>query len=1161
MLKIQQSTDTGWSIKKFRNAKGSGGVRRGTQAEKIFPEKFLQSDGIQIEDIYEIEPKQVKGRRAGSPRELAVDIDVGKEESCLVAVRHPSGALTFHPNTGMSEGSRRGGSKDRTIARFRIPLRQRASGNGRRGIISKAVKVVVVKVAKAAVDKAVSLVLPKLAEKWETWSWSKKNLTEGWFQVIRQSGQDPGIRLESALPVAGQRNLLFIHGTFSHASSAFGSLAKGDFFDRLHSTYGDRIYAFNHFTLSRTPEENAQHLLKSLTNKVYEFDVITHSRGGLVLRSLVELNNGSRSTTQRFHLRHAVLVASPNDGTPLARPSRWEETVGWVANLMEMFPDNPFTTGAEFVSEAIVWLASHVAGDLPGLHSMDEGSEVLASLQSPPGPPRDAYSALVANVHPEDSLWQRILDVGVDHFFGSANDLVVPTEGGWMIDRDGQTHIPSDRIGCFGPGGNILVSKDRIVNHTNFFQQPETIDFLVKALIGKSHDLVSVNLAQALPHRRLARSVMTSTVQPPLQAESSRLSKLTAAPSRITTESMLLSLRDDIDTFHIVILDRDEDQNVKKEKEDEEGKKEKERKKKKEDEGPKFTRVFASYRGARVVEKMQLSGGSDGPRTSFGKIIRFHESIKNYTNRVRGSLPSDEKMRQFGIDLFETLFQGDVRRLYDEARASQRGRKLDLILTSMIDWVADKPWEFAYDPSRECFLATEEIHFVRNVLTAIPADIIRRNSGPLRMLVASSQPVGFGRLSVDQELEVIRRGFEPLIEAGLVTVEVLPRATPSVIHGYLSTGNYNVVHFIGHGVFDEQEQQGYLIFEDNRRNSFRLGQRQVREIFCQRGINLVFLNACQTAEGSTADFNMGIAQSLVAHGLPALVANQYSVLDSSATSFAQHFYWSLAQGMSLGKAARESRIAVNYALQGELIDWAVPVVYAQDPNYTLCETPATRSRIPATTVRSMSQRRILDHSERIAVWDIDHVFPGLATTLGKMSKSQSTFGFELADLSAPLGVWDLEQDSQRTPYLWAERLAKKIESATVQLQVDLIACITRHWLRDDDWINLYGWWPSRQKQKVVIFSCADFEDLAVEGLDMDRTIANVAVTVLTGFYGNLDSHKRGPKTCPLYFNEERDLQCLKGKQTFDSRCRKSISQNRKLAKKLPALEALLKVFN
>ena len=73
--------------------------------------------------------------------------------------------------------------------------------------------------------------------------------------------------------------------------------------------------------------------------------------------------------------------------------------------------------------------------------------------------------------------------------------------------------------------------------------------------------------------------------------------------------------------------------------------------------------------------------------------------------------------------------------------------------------ISDKPWEFAFDAGRNTFLATEEIHFVRNVLTSVPADPIVRAAGPLRILVAAAQPVGFGRLSVDQEITVIRRGF------------------------------------------------------------------------------------------------------------------------------------------------------------------------------------------------------------------------------------------------------------------------------------------------------------------------------------------------------------------------------------------------------------------
>ena len=151
---------------------------------------------------------------------------------------------------------------------------------------------------------------------------------------------------------------------------------------------------------------------------------------------------------------------------------------------------------------------------------------------------------------------------------------------------------------------------------------------------------------------------------------------------------------------------------------------------------PRFARVLATYAGGSVTGTMRLRAEGDEPRTNFGKIIGTHERIKKYTNHDQGTLPSDQELLQFGSDLFEAMFQGDVRRLYDEARARQQNRKLDIVLTSMIPWIAEKPWEFAYDRGRESFLATEEVHLVRNVLTSVPAGSITPQPGPLRILVA-----------------------------------------------------------------------------------------------------------------------------------------------------------------------------------------------------------------------------------------------------------------------------------------------------------------------------------------------------------------------------------------------------------------------------------------
>jgi hypothetical protein len=598
------------------------------------------------------------------------------------------------------------------------------------------------------------------------------------------------------------------------------------------------------------------------------------------------------------------------------------------------------------------------------------------------------------------------------------------------------------------------------------------------------------------------------------------------------------------DTFHVVVMDRfapDAGSSAR-------GRGER----------PKYARVFATYGGARVTVPMRLNTDrTDREHTRFRAIIDTHERIKAYTNREQGTLPSEAELIRFGADLFETLFQGDVRRLYDEARSRQHGRKLDFVFTSMVPWIAEKPWEFAYDAARRSFLATEDIHFIRNVLTSIPADLIPPRAGPLRILVASAQPAGFGRLSVEQEEQVIRRGFEPLVLAGLATVEVLPRATPSSIHARLSTGRFTVVHFIGHGVFDERTQEGALVFEDARGGEYLLGERPVREIFCQRGVTLVFLNACQTGSGGRADFNKGVAQSLVAHGLPALVANQYSVLDSSATHFAQQFYGGLAQGMSIGQAAREARIAVNYSLQGEMIDWAVPVVYARDPNMTLAVKPAEPVALH-TEMRARGRRRGARRPCEVAVWDLDNVFPELEGTLARMTQAQDRYGFALADLSAPVDAWDLENKVEGTPYLWAEKLAHRLGRMPLDLDVDMLACVTRHWMRDNDTLDIYGWWDETGGAPVVIFSVAGFDGLPAAGPETDRAIANVMTAALAGHFGRMPTHARGPNDCPLAANAKRRLKYVVGPQKFDAACRRALLK--KLPQDMRALDALLKAF-
>jgi hypothetical protein len=481
--------------------------------------------------------------------------------------------------------------------------------------------------------------------------------------------------------------------------------------------------------------------------------------------------------------------------------------------------------------------------------------------------------------------------------------------------------------------------------------------------------------------------------------------------------------------------------------------------------------LMASFRNARVIERFDTA--DEEIRRRWRAIEAMENSIRGYIEGIPSvELPGDRDLIEFGQRLFEVLFPGDVRRLYDVARALQSGHRLDVVFTSMIDWIADKPWEFAYDPSRKNFLAVEEVNFIRNVLTAVPADRIVPRPAPLRILVVVAQPLGTANLSAEEETEVIRSGFQRLIDSGLAEVEVLLDATPDALHCALETDSkpVDILHFIGHGTYQEDNRMGYLIFESEEGGMQQLDSQVLRQIVSRRDIRLVFLNACETGQGGRADFNRGVAPALLAGGVPAVVANQYSVLDSSATSFARHFYWALAQGRSIGDAARESRVAVNYSIAGEAIDWAVPVVYARNPGDTLSPPSAPLARV----VERHRRRSALSRECVVGLWDVNRLIPGLGRIADTLTRAQNVFRFQLLSFSAPLGTWQREGRQQRV-FLRADEVARRLESLPKGFGVDRLIAITNLPLRDKTKLD-FPVWDEDPRKRISVLSTGGLQE-------------------------------------------------------------------------------------
>ena len=199
----------------------------------------------------------------------------------------------------------------------------------------------------------------------------------------------------------------------------------------------------------------------------------------------------------------AILVASPNQGTPLATADRWEHLVNILNNiLIELFPANQFSTIVEYVIGAVLnFVARHVRRcACPASEAMDDErrrpDQGLCSSNRP-GPPAgvDSISPLASKYSADaETVLARIADLGLDAFFDSANDLVVPCEGSWKVSSH-NTWVAGAQIGCFGLNLKSASAADGVI-HTTYFSQPETVDLLIKTLTQQLLGIARLDLGR-----------------------------------------------------------------------------------------------------------------------------------------------------------------------------------------------------------------------------------------------------------------------------------------------------------------------------------------------------------------------------------------------------------------------------------------------------------------------------------------------------------------------------------------------------------------------------------------------------------------------------------------------------------------------------------------
>lgn len=285
-------------------------------------------------------------------------------------------------------------------------------------------------------------------------------------------------------------------------------------------------------------------------------------------------------------------------------------------------------------------------------------------------------------------------------------------------------------------------------------------------------------------------------------------------------------------------------------------------------------------------------------------------------------------LKALGSKLYQTLFPPRILALFHatvaDARNHNCGVRLRLVFESPER--AALPWEFLYDVDTKTFLGNNiQTALSRYINVPLPPNEIRV-SLPLKILLVIASPTDLVKLDTDGEEKLICDALSTQIEGGRIKLDVLHEATISNITQKLQENPYSVIHFIGHGVF--RDDRGFIALVDEDGKAKLLDDESFANFFLGNlSLGLVVLNSCQGAEVSSNQIFAGIAPHLVQRGIPAVVAMQYSILDSTAKLFADEFYRTLALGWPVDAAIQTTRNAISIEVGLDKRDFATPVLY------------------------------------------------------------------------------------------------------------------------------------------------------------------------------------------------------------------------------------------
>ncbi len=368
--------------------------------------------------------------------------------------------------------------------------------------------------------------------------------------------------------------------------------------------------------------------------------------------------------------------------------------------------------------------------------------------------------------------------------------------------------------------------------------------------------------------------------------------------------------------------------------------------------------------GAFRVQVLHSVGGG----LPQGRLVLDADAILNQRDELERTVLSsavprrgivsaaEQPLREVGRQLFEALFTGPV---YGAYRASlgavqQRGGRLRVVLRLTAPQLAALPWETMFDPETGAYLCRTE-PLVRRVEAPYTPDPLQVDP-PLRILGVVAAPRGLPALDVEAEQQHLEVALARPLAAGLVELTWAPDASWETIHDLMLEGTWHILHFVGHGDYDADNDEGVLALVGAGGRADRVEASRLTDLLSEANPTprLVVLNSCSSGEAGAHDLFSSTAAALVHRGISAAAAMQFAISDAAAIKFARGFYAAIARGRGVDEAMRSGRIEILGTAR--TLEWVTPVLYVRGGVTQLFSlvSPVTRPAPPPSQATTRS---------------------------------------------------------------------------------------------------------------------------------------------------------------------------------------------------------------